>query len=261
MTTTTPTPTPTSPAPAPMDPRIRERRIEVKRAVGRRRLRALLVVGSVIVTLGVAFLTVNSPFLDVDRVQVVGAHHLTPGEVRASSRVHRHDALLFVDAGAAARRVEGLPWVEHATVRREYPGTVRITIKEYAPVAYVRDGRAVVLVAENGRAIARVPAPPAGATEIIGVRRAPTVGELLSPPEAARIVLQLPRKLAQRVASVDVAGSGIALRLVGHGAIRLGTANDLGAKAAAALAVLAVRGASPFSYLDVSTPDMSTLHD
>jgi cell division protein FtsQ len=244
-----------------MDPRIRERRIEVKRAVGRRRLRVLLVAGGVVVTLGVAFLAINSPFLDVDRVQVLGAHHLTAQEVRASSRIHRHDALLFVDTGAAAHRVEGLPWVERATVHRDYPGTVRIVIKEYTPVAYVQDGREVVLLAENGRAIARAAAPPAGVAKIVGVRRAPTVNELLSPPEAARIVPQLPRRLAQQVTSVDVAGTGLALHLDGRGAIRLGTASDLRAKAAAALAVLAARGARPFSYIDVSTPDSPTLHD
>jgi len=72
MTTTTPastSPTPAeAPPPVPMDPRIRDRRIEVKRAVGRRRLRVLLVAGSIIVALGLAFVTVNSPFLDVDRV-------------------------------------------------------------------------------------------------------------------------------------------------------------------------------------------------
>ena len=263
MTTTTPTstsPPPPVDPPPPMDPRIRERRIEVKRAVGRRRLRALLVLGSVIVTLGVAFLTINSPVLDVDHVRVVGAHHLTAQEVRASSGIHRHDALFFVDAGAAAHRVERLPWVERATVQREYPGTVRIVIKEYTPVAYVRDGREVVLLAGNGRAIARVATPPAGAAAIVGVRRAPTVGELLSPPEAAGIVSQLPRKLAQHVTSVDVAGTGLALHLDGSGAIRLGTADDVRAKAAAALAVLAARGTKPFSYIDVSTPDAPTAH-
>ena len=244
-----------------MDPRIRERRIEVKRAVGRRRLRVLLVAGSIIVALGLAFVTVNSPFLDVDRVEVLGAQHLTAEQVRASSRIHLHDALLFVDTAAAVHRVEGLPWVERAKVVRDYPGTVRIVITEYTPVAYVQDGRDVVLLAENGRAIARVPAPPAGAAKIIGVRRAPAVGELLSPPEAARIVPQLPRELAQQVASVDVAGTGIALHLAGRGAVRLGTADDLHAKAAAALAVLGVRGAKSFSYLDVSTPGTPTLHD
>ncbi|MGZ3443356.1 MAG: hypothetical protein ACXVDD_27735, partial [Polyangia bacterium] len=84
---------------------------------------------------------------------------------------------------------------------------------------------------------------------------------LLSPPEAARVVSQLPLALAQQVASVDVAGTGIALHLAGRGAIRLGTASDLHAKAAAAIAVLAERGATAFSYLDVSTPDTPVLHD
>ena len=265
MTTTTPTSTSATPEgtppPVPMDPRIRERRIEVKRAVGRRRLRVLLVAGSIIVALGLAFVTVNSPFLDVDRVEVLGAQHLTAEQVRASSRIHLHDALLFVDTAAAVHRVEGLPWVERAKVVRDYPGTVRIVITEYAPVAYVQDGRDVVLLAENGHAIAQVPAAPAGLAKIVGVRRAPAAGELLSPPEAAGIVSQLPRALARQVASVDVAGTGLALHLAGRGAIRLGTASDLGAKAAAALAVLADRGATAFSYIDVSTPDTPVVHD
>ena len=41
--------------------------------------------------------------------------------------VRTHDHLLFVDTGAIARRVEQLPWVEHATVRRDFPGTIVIT--------------------------------------------------------------------------------------------------------------------------------------
>jgi cell division protein FtsQ len=263
MTTTTPTPPPTeTPVPPPsMDPRIRERRIEVKRAMGRRRLRALIVVGSVIIAAGVAFLTINSPFLDVDRVQVLGTRNLTPGQVRAAARVHNHDALFFLDTRAAARRVEQLPWVEHASVQREFPSTVRIVVTEYPPVAFVRDGGDAVLLAPNGRAIARVRVPPAGAAEIRGVRRAPAVGELLSPPEAANVVAQLPRALAQQVEAVDVGGSGIALDLAGRGAIRLGSADDLEAKSAAALAVLAHNGNAPFSYIDVSTPATPMLRD
>ena len=261
MTTTTPTPTPPpAPDPLPMDPRIRERRIEVKRAVGRRRMRALIVAGSVIVAAGLVFLVVNSPFLDVDRVEIVGAKHLTSNEVRAAARVHRHDALLFVHADAAARRLESLPWVERASVRREFPGTVRIVITEYVPVAYVRAGTGAVLLAENGRAIARVSAPaPSSGIEIRGVRRAPTVGELLSPPEAAGIVPQLPPALAQQTVAVNVGGNGIALDLARGGAIRLGDASDLDAKAAAALAVLARNGSTSFAYIDVSTPDTPVL--
>jgi hypothetical protein len=85
------------------------------------------------------------------------------------------------------------------------------------------------------------------------------VGELLSPPEAAGIVPQLPPALAQQAVAVDVGGTGLALDLARGGAIRLGNAADLDAKAAAALAVLARNGSKPFAYIDVSTPDTPVL--
>ena len=109
MTTTTP---------VGIDPRIRERRIEVQRQAGRRRLRVLLVASSVVSAAGLVFLTITSPVLDVDRIRVAGTQNLTVAQVRAASGVHAHDHLLFVDTGTVARRIEKLSWVEHASVHR-----------------------------------------------------------------------------------------------------------------------------------------------
>ena len=240
--------------PVRMDPRIRERRIAVKRALGRRRLRIAVVVLGLVLVLAVAALTVFSPLLDVDTIRVVGARHTGARDVRRASGIHVHDALLFVDEGAAAHRLERLPWVERATVHRDFPGTVRIVVDEYTPTAYVRAGDQIVLFAENGHAIAHAHDVPAGAVEVRGVRRPPADGELLSPPEAAGVAPQLPADLRARVTAVDVSGDGIALVLQGGGAIRLGDADNLDAKAAAALAVLNANGSACFSYVDVSTP-------
>jgi len=82
----------------------------------------------------------------------------------------------------------------------------------------------------------------------------------LSPPEAAGVATKLPPALAQQVDAIDVGGVGIALDLQHGGAIRLGNANDLDAKTAAALAVLAQIGDKSFSYIDVSTPATPVLH-
>lgn len=242
-----------------MDPRIRERRIAVQRALGRRRLRLLLIGAGVVIAAGVAFLVVHSPLLDVDRVHVRGAQHVTAADVRKAARVPLHQPMLFLDTGAIARRVEQLPWVEHASIQRVYPGTVRILVDEYAPTAYVRAGTSFVLLASNGRAIAITSAVDPGLREVRGVRRAPALHELLSPPEAAGVVAQLPVALAQRVAAIDVAGANIAVDLNGGGAIRFGTAADLPAKGAAALAVLTQNNNAPFTYIDVSTPDTPVL--
>jgi cell division protein FtsQ len=222
-------------------------------------LRVLLLMLGTLLAFGLAVLAVQSPLLDVDRITVAGTHRLTPAEIRTASGVEHRDAMFFVNTGAVTRRLERLPWVQRAVVRRTFPGTLRISVTEYQPSTYVHSGNQFALIAPNGRVIALENAPSAGTVEIRGVRKAPAVGELLSPPDAARVVQQLPSALAQQVRAVDVGGVGIALDLASGGAIRLGNTRELAAKAQAALAVLASNGAAPFTYIDVSTPATPTL--
>jgi cell division protein FtsQ len=255
MTTTeTDTQTDADP-PVRIDPRIRERRIEVIRQAGRRRLRVLLVVSTVLSAVGLAYLVVTSPVLDVDRIVVTGARHLTNAQVRAASGAHVHDHLLFVDAGSVARRIERLPWVQSATVHRDLPGTLKVSVTEYVPSAYVVVSGGVMLIAANGHVIGRARVAPPGTVKVVGVRRAPGAGELLAPPDVAGVIGRLPKELAQHVACIDVSGSGIALDMIGNGEIRLGDTTELEAKAVSALAVLGHLGGARYSYVDVSTPD------
>src|SRR6185437_13300412 len=113
----------------------------------------------------------------------------------------------------------------------------------------------------NGHVIARAPAAPPGTIEVRGVRRAPNVGELLAPPDAAGLVGRLPKALASQIDAVDVSGGGVALHVAHGGQILLGDTTNLDAKAASALAILGLKGGRPFSYIDVSTPDRPTSHD
>jgi cell division protein FtsQ len=245
----------TSTTPVRIDPRIRERRIEVTREAGRRRLRIALVVTSVFVVLGLAYLTVESPLLDVDRVEVTGAIHAPAQDVVRAAGVEPGRALLRVDTAAVARRVERLPWVERAEVHRDLPGTVRITVSEFRTAAFVRaGGGAALLVADDGHVIAHVRSVPAGVVEVVGVRRVPAVGELLSPPDAPGAVAHLPARLRAQVRAIDLGGEGVALRLAAGGVVRLGPLDDLDAKGAAALAVLDRLAGRGFSYIDVRVP-------
>ncbi|MDQ1510865.1 MAG: cell division protein FtsQ [Actinomycetota bacterium] len=241
-------------ASVPIDPRIRERRIEVIREAGLRRLRITLVVASAIIAIGLVFLTIHSPLLDLDHVRVTGARRESTSDVQAAARLHLGDPLLFVDTGAVARRVEKLPWVERAVVHREFPGTLTISITDYVPTAYVRrpDGL-VVLIAPNGRAVAVAHTTPAVAVEIRGERVAPTVGSLLSPPAAADVMRYLPGRLQALVGAIDV-GATFALDLRSGGQVRLGTLDDLRAKGVAALGVLDHLAGQGFAYIDVSAP-------
>jgi cell division protein FtsQ len=245
-----------SATPVSMDPRIRDRRIEVQREAGRKRLRLLLLAMGTFVALGVAYLIVQSPILDVDHVRITGTRNVTPDDVRSAAGVELGEPLLRVDTGQVARRIEALAWVQNARVERDLPGSLRVTITEHRPAAFVKNpSGGVSLIAPDGRVIARADAAPAGAVELLGVRRVPAVGALVSPPGAAALTRDMPAELAQHVVAVDVGGNGITLRLARGGEVRLGSLDDLRAKAASALAVLAHRGDGTFSYLDVSTPE------
>ena len=121
------------PARPRIDPRFRERRIEVIRAAGRRRLRVTLVVTSVVVALGLGYLTVHSPLLDVDRVEVVGAHREPITEILAAGGVHKGAPLLLVNTGAVSHRIARLRWVAGVQVHRKLPGTLEYVVTEYLP--------------------------------------------------------------------------------------------------------------------------------
>jgi len=238
-----------------IDPRIRERRIEVIRAAGRRRLVVTLVVTSTIVALGVAYLVAHSPLLDVDHINVTGARQETTAQVVRAAGVHRGDALLFADTGKIAHRIEALPWVAHASVHRHLPDTLDINVTEYVPAVYARVAPdRVALVATNGRVIATAAAPSKGAIEVLGRRGAPAVGSVLSPPDVARIPAALPRRLRARVRAIAVDHGNATLQLHGGGQVRFGSLTELRAKGIAALAVLDHLAGAPFTYIDVAAP-------
>ena len=238
-----------------MDPRIEARRLEVSRTAGRRRTRIVLGIGTLLAAVGAVWLAVRSPLLDVDAVRVSTTPHVPAESVILASRVQSGEPLAFVDTGAAARRIEALPWVATADVRREWPGIIRIVVTEHRPVLAVRDGRTVALVAADGRVFARQAALPPGVRELRGVGRLPFPGEPAVAPAVARLTAKLPPVLAARTTAVDVADGRLALVLADGGEVRFGTPDDLAAKAAAAAAVLRASPGVCIRYVDVSAPD------
>jgi cell division protein FtsQ len=146
-------------------------RVEVE---GSHRRRWPWIVFAVLAVIAVAGITSASPLLDVDRLVVRGAERTPVDEVVARSGLRTGEAMLAVPAGAAEERVEELPWVRSATVRREWPGRVVVEVEEREPVAAFAgagEGGAArwLLVDEDGRRLAQVRKPPDGVVVIEGV--------------------------------------------------------------------------------------------
>ncbi len=242
-------------ATARMDPRMRARRVAVTREQGRHRLRILLVIVAAVAIGAGGWLAITSPLLDVDRVVVGGTRQIPPADVRAAAGVDTGDALLLLDLGELERRIEAVPAVREARVRRDLPDELRITVVERVPAGWARrDSSHVAVVDGTGRVISDASTPPPGLPEVLGLTRLPAPGGRIAPAAATRLVGELPAELRNRVASVVVMGGAAALRLLDGLEVRLGPAVDVAEKGRTAQAVLATLGDTQVAYVDVRVP-------
>jgi cell division protein FtsQ len=242
---------------APIDPRFRQRRIEVRRLEGRRRLRVLLVLlGFVLVAL-TGYGASRSPLLDVDHIRVTGASHVPAAAVAAGSGVERGMAMFDVDEGAAKRRVEAIPWVLRARVRRHWPATVTIDLQERTPLAAVPGAGGFAVVDGTGRILTVAAAPPAGQPLLLGVPPAGAPGTRIGgrAGDLLAVARVMPASILARLAGIVAADGGqLELRLRPSGVVRLGPPTDLSAKLLATDTVLGQVDLTRLAVLDVRVP-------
>jgi cell division protein FtsQ len=244
----------TKAAAGPVDPRVRERWVAVRRDAGRRRLRVVVAAGAVLVLLAIAWGVSVSPLLDVDHVTVRGLDRVTAAEVETAAGIHPGDAMAWLDAGRAVRGVEALPFVGRVTVTREWPDTVRITVVERRPVAWLDGPGGKVVVDGTGRVLESVASPPPGLPQLVGTKVVPGPGATVVPVGGARVAAGLRGLAAAGTQSVTVTDTGVTLQLVAGPEIRMGAATRVAVKLRAALAVLGASAGTEVHYVDVSVP-------
>jgi cell division protein FtsQ len=243
-------------------PRMRSRRILVRRTAGRRRLRRLGYVLAVVALVAGGTAAIRSPLLDVDRVRVAGAEHTAPDDVRGAAAIELGEPLLSVDTDGAAARVEELPWVDTAHIGRSWPSTVTVRVTERVPVAEVQVGDArVALVDAEGRVVGvepRAAGDDAGLLVLTGVEGRLRPGDRL--PADARDALRVAEAVAERMPGVVASVStDLDAALVEGGAIRFGSTEDLGQKVTAAKTVLNEVDLTCLALVDVRVPGSPAL--
>lgn len=252
---------------APIDPRVRDRRREVARVAGRRRLR-LLVSALVVVALAVGSVAlVRSPLLDVDTIRLEGAEHTATASAASAAGLGRgRTPMLTLDRRTMARRVEALPWVASAKVGREWPSTVVIRVIERVPVATVPVPNGFALVDADARILGTTTTAPPGlvAIAVPARRRVPGTSVESSVRSALDVVIALPERLAATTRGVVITGVGanatFDLDLTTGVKVLLGPPQSLEEKLRAAVAVLDAEQPSGGAVLDVRVPRSPTLH-
>lgn len=248
-----------------IDPRMRSRRIGVRRDAGRRRLRRLTLVLAVVALVVTALAATRSPLLDVDRVAVTGNDRTSADEVRRAAGIVRGEPLVSVDPGAVAARIEELPWVESADVERSWPSTVEVQVTERVAVAMVQlTGDHAAMVDADGWVVdvesrpADAAADPAGPLVLTGIDGRVAEGERLD--DDARAALEVAAAVAERMpGAVASVSADLDAELVEGGAIRFGSVDDLDDKVTAAKTVLSGVDTSCLELLDVRVPGSPAL--
>lgn len=243
-------------------PRIRQRRIEVTREEGRRRLRRLAASVAAVSVVGTAVAVVYSPVLGIKHLRIDGAQRTPLDTVTDAAGLDLGDPLVSIDAGRVAARVSALPWVASTTVTVSWPTTVRIAVRERVAVATVPSSSACgttscrAVVDASGRVLAVVSTTDPLAVGLLPVDGAGGGPESSGPGStvppgfepAFAVAVAMPASLRPSVSAVEITPEGLRLWI----APRPGKASDdgpganheaLGSRAGAGPVVLLGSGA------------------
>ncbi|MCA1721920.1 MAG: FtsQ-type POTRA domain-containing protein [Actinobacteria bacterium] len=237
----------------PAAPRL-SAKAELAKAARRRRIamRVGIGVAAVVPVALLGWLLLSSPLLAVRKVSVTGTTVLTPTQVRAAADVSTGTPLARVDTDAVVRRVRALRPVAQVRVRRGWPGTLRVQVRERTPVAGLIDKTGVTLVDGSGVPYAPANALPPGTVRL----QVPTPGATDPTTRAAlRVLADLPPNLRTPLRIVRAASpSSVTLVLRDGRQVLWGGVGDTTAKAQAATALLRMPG----RIFDVSRPAVVT---
>jgi cell division protein FtsQ len=92
----------------------------------------------------------NVAGMRIATVSLSGQRQVSREEIFAAAGVTDHSSLLFLDVGDARARLEAIPWVAEATVRKFYPERLQITITEREPFALWQINGKVEVIAADG---------------------------------------------------------------------------------------------------------------
>ena len=101
----------------------------------------------------------NAMGMRIASVSLSGQRQVSREEIFAAAGVTENSSLLFLDVTEARRRLEQIPWIAEATVRKLYPDRLQITVTEREAFALWQiDGKVSVIAADGTVLAARVEA-------------------------------------------------------------------------------------------------------
>jgi len=174
-------------------------------------------------------------------------------EVLRAARVEPGTPLARVNTAAVARRVERITQVQSATVARDWPDALVITIRTRTPELAVPSGSGFALVDRFGVVVRQVASRPAGMVVLYSAPPAPTLRGSPAVRAAVTVLQQLPPRIRRLVRWV-AAPSADAVTLHLRGGVRvLWGGTDRPSEKAAELTILMRSKALSYDLSDPTT--------
>ena len=244
-----------------IEPRMRERRVQVRRAQSRKRLK-WVVAAFVLLLVGIGLLALlgSSMFAVRDEnVQVVGAVYTDPAELAAIVDDLVGTPTLLVDTQTAEDDLEQIAWVDEAKVTVSFPHSVTIELRERQAMATYQgpDARFRVLDRE-GRVLDVLDKYPIAYVLITGPDAVDLEEGQFAPKgyvAAAELAKNLTGSVRGQVDRIEVTanGSSLTMWLRDGSDVRFGEARDLFTKLVRLETRLALEADREPGPIDVST--------
>lgn len=218
------------------------------------------VTAALLALLGLAALTAAatfSPIFAAQEVRIEGVRRLTDARVRSLSGLEIGANVFHLNAGRVEEALRADPWIAEATVTRELPDSIVVTLVERVPVALTEiDGTSIALAGDGtplpGASPSGLPRVEGWAGELAPGEQEATAGALAALGPALR------RAVAS--AALDVTGE-MSLEMRDGTVVRYGPPTGSVAKAEALRAVLtwADDTGTAITVVDVRVPTTPTV--
>lgn len=91
--------------------------------------------------------------LAIDEVEIKGQSETSEVDVLQKLALGEFPSIVTLDVAGARERIESLPWVREVTLRKIYPDTLQIELKERTPYAVWQRASGFALIEKGGRLI------------------------------------------------------------------------------------------------------------
>ncbi|MCY3910964.1 MAG: FtsQ-type POTRA domain-containing protein [bacterium] len=207
----------------------------------------------------IAYGITQSPLLDVDEVEVIGARHTSTAQVLEAAGVELGTPLLGLNLSGSRRSIASLPWVDQVRSSRTWGGKVTFDITEREAIAQIPAGEQWAVADRQGRVLQVNPIR--ADLPVVHFSPVPQPGGWL--PESALPLLEVSEALipVRRMdfGAISLMDGEVVVALPSEGLVHWGGQDDPHGKADALARILTEVDMNCVAIVDLSIPELPAL--